>query len=276
VGLRVWLAPGAPRRLFVAGGSDAHGDLNYRRTGYFTGTASITDVAIGKVRNLVLAGAPDLPVAPGQPPARHSHDRVVGALAAGNFAVTDGPALRIVVDRNRNGVIDDADTPMGGVVQLHRQLERELPIIVEWRSSIEFGPVTGVSIYVGAARSGMIQRRVYAPERHGPRTDLPWFDDSIVPANSDARTYALMEDNYWRDPTLTGILRPVLTAPPALTGTYRVSLPLNWFKAADGVDGDRFYVRAFARTAMKDRQGCLTSMIPPFGEPGRLGACERH
>jgi hypothetical protein len=61
-----------------------------------------------------------------------------------------------------------------------------------------------------------------------------------------------------------------------MTGTYKISLPLNWFKAADGVDGDRFYVRAFARTAMKDRQGCLTSMTPPFGEPGRRGACERH
>ena len=26
-----WLPPGEPRRLFIAGGSDAHGDLNYHR-----------------------------------------------------------------------------------------------------------------------------------------------------------------------------------------------------------------------------------------------------
>jgi hypothetical protein len=67
-----WLAPGEPRRFFMAGGSDAHGDLNYRREGYFLGTTSTNDTAIGKPRNLVLVGRspspsqidPNLPVDP--------------------------------------------------------------------------------------------------------------------------------------------------------------------------------------------------------------------
>jgi hypothetical protein len=48
----------APRRLFMAGGSDAHGDFNYRRTGYLIRTEAINNAALGKPRNLVDAGAP--------------------------------------------------------------------------------------------------------------------------------------------------------------------------------------------------------------------------
>jgi hypothetical protein len=53
-----WLAPGEPRRMFMAGGSDAHGDLNYRRAGYFLGTDDANDAALGKPRNLVFVGNP--------------------------------------------------------------------------------------------------------------------------------------------------------------------------------------------------------------------------
>ena len=279
--LRRWLPPGEPRRLFVAGGSDAHGDLNYRRTGYFTGTSSITDVAIAKVRNLVFAGQPDLrrndaAAAAGWPAERHSHDKVVAAIAAGNYSVTDGPAVRIVVDRNRNGVIDDRDTPMGGIVELHG--ERELPIVVEWRSTPEFGAVTALSLYVGTLNEGTGAARIYAPERHGPRSELPFFDDTVVLPNSDARTYALMEDNYWRDPTVAGILRPILRAPRVAGGTYKTVLSLDTFQAGNGLFGNRFYVRAFVQTAPKDRLGCVaasTDVVSHAGPAGRLRSALR-
>lgn len=52
-----WLN-GQPRRVFVAAGSDAHGDFNYRRTGYFLHSTSVNDSAIGKPRNLVFVGPP--------------------------------------------------------------------------------------------------------------------------------------------------------------------------------------------------------------------------
>jgi hypothetical protein len=54
-----WLPAGQPRRVFMGGGSDAHGDFNYRRAGYFLGAENANDTAIGKPRNLVFAGAPE-------------------------------------------------------------------------------------------------------------------------------------------------------------------------------------------------------------------------
>lgn len=57
-----WLPAGEPRRMLMGGGSDAHGDLNYRRAGYFLGTDDANDTAIGKPRNLVFAGRPEGPV----------------------------------------------------------------------------------------------------------------------------------------------------------------------------------------------------------------------
>ncbi len=288
-----WLPDGEPRRFFIAGGSDAHGDLNYRRDGYFLGTEKVTDVAIAKVRNLVFAGAPTLPRdenipsgLTGKPAERHSHDQVVSALASGNFVTTDGPALRIVVDRNRNGEIDDSDTPMGGIVELHG--EPTLPLIVEWQSTEEFGPVEKVSLYLGvrndeAGAAG--ESRVYAPALHGPRSRTL---DNYSVSNSykhDGRTYALMQDDYWRDPT--GLLTiPIPT--PSIRGKYAVALPLAAFEAAFSPSaipdhrskpGDRFFVRAFARTTMQDRDGCqlgTTSDSDAAQLPTRKGACIRR
>src|SRR5207237_1174820 len=64
-----WLPPGQPRRMFAGGGSDAHGDLNYRRAGYFLGATDATDTAIGKPRNLLFVGDPAGPqIGIGGPP----------------------------------------------------------------------------------------------------------------------------------------------------------------------------------------------------------------
>src|SRR5262249_9535373 len=38
-----WLPANTPRRVFMAGGSDAHGDLNYRREGSVTGLSAAVD-----------------------------------------------------------------------------------------------------------------------------------------------------------------------------------------------------------------------------------------
>ena len=57
-----WLDANEPRRVLMGGGSDAHGDFNHRRAGYFLGTDDANDTAIGKPRNLVLAGNPEGPI----------------------------------------------------------------------------------------------------------------------------------------------------------------------------------------------------------------------
>src|SRR5262249_47941983 len=144
----------APRKFFMAGGSDAHGDLNYRRLGGFLGWGGAVDSAIGKPRNLTYVGSERLggPKAVGQ-------NQGIGHLKEGQFSITDGPALRMAIDVNGNGVIDDADVPMGGDFAAG---SGTVPLLVEWKSTPEFGGLDSIDIYVGA-QAGSHQGLVYAP-----------------------------------------------------------------------------------------------------------------
>ena len=50
----------------------------------------------------------------------HTQEQVIRALRNGQFSVTDGPALRIVIDRNGNNQIDDDDIQIGGSLQVQQ------------------------------------------------------------------------------------------------------------------------------------------------------------
>jgi hypothetical protein len=182
-----WLPAGEPRRIFGAGGSDAHGDLNYHRFGYAMAFSGTDDMAIGKPRNLVFAGnldgADGLTLAPGvlghvgqidvsgvlaAPAGVHSQGQVTNALKSGAFSMTDGPAVRIAIDRNHDGVIDDGDVPMGGVAELYG--EKTLRVVVEWQSTAEWGTVDHLDLVVGGARTASGRVGLWAPASHGPRT----------------------------------------------------------------------------------------------------------
>ncbi|MEA3277715.1 MAG: hypothetical protein U9Q81_21010 [Pseudomonadota bacterium] len=201
-----WLTPGEPRRVFMAGGSDAHGDLNYRREGYFTGTTKITDTALGTPRNLVFAGHPEGEVITGAAGVARplSQPQVVDALRSGNYAVTDGPALRIAYDVNRNGIIDDEDAQMGSsTVQNH---QCSFPLLVEWKSTPEFGRVEKIDVYAGVSAEAVDEGFVYQPWR-APfgRDDADPGDIGGSSAWVDAKTgkrYVRTPDRqYWYDPT---------------------------------------------------------------------------
>jgi len=190
-----WLSAGEPRRLFMAGGSDAHGDLNYRREGAFTGTSSVNDTAIGTPRNLVFAGDPagafvSGPSGVGLP---HSQQQVVDALRAGSFAVTDGPAVRIALDANQDGEIDDDDVPMGGVAS---QTGGSLHFVVEWESTEEFGPVEEIELFLGVAADEHAYGMLYRGRQ--PETVHPAYVFTD-PATGDAyvRTPQVL---YWHEP----------------------------------------------------------------------------
>jgi hypothetical protein len=350
-----WLACGEPRRFFVAGGSDAHGDFNYRREGYFTGTTGLTDTAIGKPRNLVYAGAPERTFDPpcrlapvnrsssdnsgtsllnrspnntsvlatssdssrlsafGQSTApnnnilapinsepksssgtgsRYPQEQIVATLAEGHFSVTDGPALRIVVDRNRNGIIDGNDIPMGGIVDLYGDKNLEnLPLLVEWRSTPEFGPVSDIHIYLGVHATDISTSRLYAPQDHGPSITYPYLSvDAIeflekkgiefpTPIHvvsshtSNGLTYALMSDNYWRDPT-GALTIPLPVA--AYEGVQAVELNLGAYQVAEGREGERFFVRAFAQTQMRKAGDCVNRGTEAQRNALRSGQCIRR
>jgi hypothetical protein len=269
------LGPDRPRRVFMAGGSDAHGDWNYRREGRLDGLSAVTDTAIGKPRNLVYVGSTrDETVTDGSgtPYGAVGQRQVTSALADGNFAVTDGPALRIALDRNGNGVIDDTDLPMGGIAN-EPSRGTWLPFIVEWKSTPEFGPVGRIDVYVGVTNDTINQALVYASEGHGihsettapgtPRPD-PWVD-------RDGGSHWELKDGYMLDPT--GRLRITVTAAEGMAGRRRVSLRAN-----DFVVGRRRFVdnpdpvctwnnQVCAKPGHQNDEGCeLTCTEPPPDE----------
>ncbi|MFO1500145.1 MAG: hypothetical protein U1G07_17435 [Verrucomicrobiota bacterium] len=456
---RGWLQPGEPRRLFMGGGSDAHGDFNYRRAGYFLGTEDANDTAIGKPRNLVYAGVPEGPVIyhedppvverpvgeaslgpggeraaaslnlpastaiklaslgklpidrkppvkdpifdpgtkppvvvpptdpivdpdpglppvdppvtrppdaapptdpvvdpnpppdtrppdaapptdpivdpdpgtppdtrppdavppkdpildPGTPPVTspgdrppdaapptdpivdpgagdpdpptkppvfppgdavnlglnvrvHTQEQIVRALQSGRFCVTDGPAIRIAIDRNGNQKIDDEDVQMGSVFKLVRTpsgavpgQEQTVTLLTEVVSTAEFGPIMDMDVYVGAqpapvppGPSKPVEPRLYAPLNHGPQG---FRDDAIHSPqraySSHNRTYVRKEDNYWNGDFLGDSLtwNQVPGESLQFTHTLVTTLVLDKYEVGEGVTADRFFVRAFARTA---------------------------
>jgi hypothetical protein len=195
-----WLPAGDPRRVFVAGGSDAHGDLNYRRAGYFFGTDGANDTALGMPRNLVEAGEPQGAIAAAAGSAQpFTQAQVVSALQRGAFSVTDGPALRIAYDANANGMIDAGDVPMGGIARPTACSSR---IVVEWKSTPEFGAVQFVDLYLGVHSSVLDASWVYAPWR-----DVGYSQSDIggsvawVDPQSGITYVRTPHPRYWYDPT---------------------------------------------------------------------------
>jgi hypothetical protein len=234
-----WLTAGEPRKWFMAGGSDAHGDFNFRRKGRPCMTrwcdVPIADTAIASPRNLVSIIGP----ASGRPvlsdgvrdeasgPIRYSNQQVLGALRNGRFSVTDGPAIRIVIDKNRNGTIDATDLPMGSTLDFYPG--EHIPLLVEWFSTREFGPIAAVDLFVGNARM------TFAPA-------------DVRPAQGGA--------GYAQDPSGALQIRlanayggPIPGQPSDLRyrGVARVFLGPAQFGMAPA-DGTLSYVRAVART----------------------------
>ena len=250
------LNPDQPRKMFMAGGSDAHGDLNYRREGRFFGFAKANDTAIGKPRNLVFVGNEGRP----------SQEQVVASLAAGRFAVTDGPALRIAIDVNNSGVIDAGDKLMGEDFTLPGTTA---PVLVEWKSTREFDRVTKVRLYVGGQAgdsAGVVWSTV------GPGVDGAGCIDADFPIRDGAgRVYCPQEASYAKD--LTGTLEFAVPEAQGYGGTRRFEIRPAQFpvfrtncfpvEVSDGDTGTewrtrcevldvatptRLYVRAFAET----------------------------
>jgi hypothetical protein len=271
-----WLTSGEPRKWFMAGGSDAHGDWNYRRYGRPSisnrwSDYPVGDTAIGNPRNLVSMKAP---AASGAPlltdeavgadrtagPRRYTNREVIDAFRAGRFSVTDGPAVRIAIDRNRNGQIDDGDFQMGST--FHFFPGEHIPLLVEWYSTQEFGPIDQIDLYLGNKSS------TFAAKGHGSRV-LPFY---INQANNVTEDYG----GYGHDPS--GVLQIKLAdavgrfnrtdQPESMRyrGVAAVFLGPAQFQLADS-DGSLSYVRAFVRT-ITDAQGQENSVCPQVGSAG--------
>lgn len=276
-----WLAKGEPRKWFAAGGSDSHGDLNFRRHGRPSCfnhlqrwcEKKISDTAIGNPRNLVslvprpTPGLAGMQVADSSAattgdsghgttglstdrmsPRRYTNREVIDAIRTGDFTVTDGPAVRIMVDKNRNGIIEDTDYPMGSVVDFYPG--EYVPLLVEWISTKEFGPVQQVDVYIGNSKV------TFAPEDHGP----------IIVADYEGGNPHL--GAYSKDPS--GALQVKFASNLATIdkkeqyhGIARIFVAPAQFQL-NRTDGELFYARAVARTVSAhedwlDTRSCSTS-----------------
>jgi hypothetical protein len=134
------------RKIFLAGGSDAHGDFNYST--YLSLSGYATDNAIGKVQTVVYVpdtagagyGSDNLPPA----------SEIMYAYRSGRSVVTDGPFVHIGVDRNEDGDFSDAqDLMIGDMGESYSGYF--LPLTVSWASTQGFGQVVSVEIIAGNA-----------------------------------------------------------------------------------------------------------------------------
>ena len=135
-------------KIFLAAGSDAHGDLNYEATMDAVDFISkpsrglygyAEDNALGRISTVVYA--PD-----GMGP---RGENVLRALREGRSVVSNGPLLIAGFDRNGNGRLDDPED-----VEIGQEISAPLgafpALQLFWVSSEEFGPLISLRLIVGS------------------------------------------------------------------------------------------------------------------------------
>lgn len=146
-----WLAAGEPRRVFMSGGSDAHGDFNYRREGYFLGAEDANDTAIGKPRNLVYAGNPEGPIIyDGRPeiaidPDIPSKKASIATLSRSDIT-PDINAQSTAIETTASRLIDiPGVTPSSLIIRPHTQ-EQIVRALKQGHYSVTDGPAIRIAI----------------------------------------------------------------------------------------------------------------------------------
>jgi hypothetical protein len=136
-------------KVFLAAGSDAHGDFNYEATmdavdflskpsRGITGYAE--DNAFGKLATVVYC--------PEGMGSRGEH--VLSALRRGHSVLSNGPLLVAGLDVNADGKLDPRDdVPVGGEATIDKQRPPSLQL--QWASTEEFGPWTSIKLFRGTS-----------------------------------------------------------------------------------------------------------------------------
>jgi hypothetical protein len=150
-------APGF--KVFLAAGSDAHGDFNYEATMDvvdFLGKPSRSlsgyaeDNALGKISTVVYA--PQGMGAKGE--------NILRALKSGRSVVSNGPLLIAGFGGNSKGSLDDSGE-VGIGDSLSVSLAHLPALLLGWASSAEFGPFESIRLIVGS------------PEGESPPQEIP-------------------------------------------------------------------------------------------------------
>src|SRR5262249_6224291 len=148
-------SPDYYRKMFIAGGSDSHGDVNYKSYGTLYdalgpgvfGWNSIQSSGFAQPRNLVLARS-------------NSLTDINAALHKGRYLVTNGPIIDIGIDINNDGqLVEGVDYRLGdtaslstlrskGKVTLSSNGLYALNVIVRYRSTAEFGTISPSNVEI--------------------------------------------------------------------------------------------------------------------------------
>lgn len=152
-----------PFKVFMAAGSDAHGDFNFEATmdaldflskpmRGLSGYAE--DNAVGKLSTVVFCPA-------GMGP---RGENVLQALRSGRSVLSNGPLLVDGFDVNDDGSIGDSeDVTAGG--QYSSPAKRFLPLQVQWASSEEFGSLQSLRLIIGSQAGESAPIEVPIPPR---------------------------------------------------------------------------------------------------------------
>lgn len=225
-----WLPTGEPRRVFMAGGSDAHGDYNYKRNGYLVGLETVGDGAMGSPRNLVFAGPPQgRPITVGRDTGTPvGQKQIVDAFRDGNFIVTDGPIVRMAYDRNRNGKIDSGDIHMGGVVRSSPLTRSIYPLLAEWKSTPEFGRVKKIKLVLGVYSDEYSEGWLYRAGRPSTGGLSAWKEIAtgrrLGASSHDFRGYRGKRHRNFTDPTSNSVLTLNIPSSQGYSGLKRISI----------------------------------------------------
>ncbi|MFH2001313.1 MAG: hypothetical protein ABIK28_16645 [Planctomycetota bacterium] len=127
------------RKVFLSGGSDAHGGWNYRvyRTDNLI-DLSATASAMGKVRTAVYL------------PDGLTDAGILDGLRYGRTIITDGPAMVFGLDGNGDGTIDGLDDAIIGDGPVKVKInDNSACFRFFWNSSPEFGAVACIRLFKG-------------------------------------------------------------------------------------------------------------------------------
>ncbi len=178
-----------PRKLFMSGGSDAHGDFNY--ASYMSLDNFATDNALGKVQTVVFVPECDT----------NGYDRsnlppiseLLEALKQGRSIVTDGPFVNIGLDFNDDGDFTDPDDALPGDDRTV-PAAGPAPLTLRWRSTPDFGPVVLVRIFA-ANSDGSIEAFSLDPTTSGEG----WLGERVI----DSASFGFEGSYYFRAECLT-------------------------------------------------------------------------
>jgi hypothetical protein len=187
---------------------------------------------------------------------------VTTALASGQFVVTDGPVVRLAVDVNGNGIIDDGDVPMGGQ-STWNWLSPELRVVVEWKSTPEFGRLTLIDLTVNAFTRSTGLGMTYQPTQagvRGPNQPIGWFKNTY---QAPGVTFYELDDHSFWDPS--GQLRIGVSNAEGYGGRRVLMLNPQRFKTARTWMGEIPCMVCDNPSSVSMKQ---------YGNPPELGSCE--